>query len=432
MTTLAAYLVGDCRAVLRAIPERSAQACVTSPPYFGLRDYGTARWEGGNDPACAHGVSHAWDGPKQGAHAAKADRLNRRGCASCGAVRVDRQIGAEQTLAEYVESLVSVFRGVRRALRDDGLLFLNLGDSYAANRPGQAPGTRSGGEHGAGQAAGGAGTTVPRGLKPKDLIGVPWRVAFALQEDGWYLRSAIVWRKGNAMPESVRDRPTSSYEMVFMLSKSETYYYDHLAVQEDAVSDHGSGNGFKRGPRKSFMDPDGSPRGNDSPWVGVGGKRNARNVLDINSKPYRGAHFAVMPEALANWCVRAATSGHGACAACGAPFARVTERTCAEDETAKGSRFDRGKTGGRPGGDRTQPGPRFLLRPNGWKPTCRCPQGGRNPRPCLVLDPFGGAGTTALAAQRIGRDACLIDLNPGYEALAQERLGKPLLDFFCW
>lgn len=249
-------LTGDAIERLRELPDGIVQACITSPPYFGLRDYG-----------------------------------------------VDGQIGLEETPQEYVERLVAAFREVRRVLRGDGTLWLNLGDSYASQ--GGAHGGRNDNQRGVGarrvHAAGGgdqAARTPPDGLKPKDLVGIPWRVAFALQADGWYLRSDIIWAKPNPMPESVRDRPTRSHEYVFLLSKNERYYYDHEAIKEPAVSDHPSGNGFKRPQSLSRRNADGTPRGKDEQWTDVGGKRNRRSVWHIPVRPFKGAHFAVFPEAL--------------------------------------------------------------------------------------------------------------------------------------
>ena len=248
-------LVGDNRKTLATLPDGVAQTCVTSPPYWGLRDYGH-----------------------------------------------DEQIGLEQTPDEYVEQLVAVFREVRRVLADDGTLWLNLGDSYAG--AGKGPSNVGSGKRNA-QRLDGAPTEwipIPNGLKSKDLVGIPWRVAFALQAEGWYLRSDIIWHKPNPMPSSVKDRPTCAHEHVFLMSKSERYYYDAGAIAEKAVSDHDSGNGYSRSQQISR-----GGRGQASRWTreGSGGTRNARNVWTINSKPYSGAHFATMPPALAKRCILA-------------------------------------------------------------------------------------------------------------------------------
>ena len=293
-------LNGDCREVLRTLPAQSVQTCVTSPPYFGLRDYGVAG-----------------------------------------------QIGLEPTPAEFVEAMVDVFREVRRVLRDDGTIWLNLGDSYATGtKAPRKPTTIEGPD----VPASWAGRSqpercgTPEGYKTKDLLGIPWRVAFALQADGWYLRSSIIWHKPNPMPESVTDRPTSAHENLFLLAKSATYFYDADAVRE-ADSGRASGNGFKRDHRLSY---DG--RGNDEQWE-PGGGRNLRNVWTVATQPFSGAHFATFPPALIEPCIKA------------------------------GSRA----------GD-------------------------------TVLDPFGGAGTTGLVADRLGRDAVLVELNPEYAAMAQRRI----------
>lgn len=254
-------LRGDCRRVLSDLPDSSVHCCVTSPPYYGLRDYGVAG-----------------------------------------------QIGLEATPDAYVAELVAVFREVRRVLRPDGTCWLNLGDSYAGSWGARGRGLETNaarpdleGKH--------VTSAVARngfqhlGIKPKDLLGIPWMVAFALRADGWWLRKSIIWAKGNAMPESVFDRPSSSHENVFLLTKAEKYSYDWFAIAEDAVSDHPSGNGFKCDARKSYSDANGA-RGSDKSWSAIGGKRNARDVWQINVRPFKGAHFATMPPQLAEQCVR--------------------------------------------------------------------------------------------------------------------------------
>jgi len=244
--------VGDCIELMRDMPDCSVQCCVTSPPYWGLRDYGH-----------------------------------------------DGQIGLEATPEAYVARMVEVFREVRRVLREDGTCWVNLGDSYAANRTYQVTPTKWK------ALSQGQSASVPPGLKPKDLVGIPWRVAFALQADGWWLRQDLIWHKPNPMPESVRDRCTKAHEYLFLLTKSARYYYDAESIKEQAVSDHPSGNGYKRGARKSYQNADGTPQGNEKQWTGVGGTRNCRSVWTVTTKPYRGAHFAVMPPDLVEPCIKA-------------------------------------------------------------------------------------------------------------------------------
>jgi len=240
---------GDCRETLAALPEQSVHCCVTSPPYFGLRDYGTATWDGGHAD-CGH-IAPALGGTGKetlvGTTAAgNGTRLQqyRETCGKCGATRKDAQIGLEQTPAAYVAELVGVFREVRRVLRDDGAVWINLGDSYANDAKW---GGSSGGKHVAalhGQTGIGRAKNET-GLPAKNLIGIPWRVAFALQDDGWILRSDIIWAKPNPMPESVTDRPTKAHEYVFLLTKSPTYFYDAQAIAEPvAPGNEGSTTGF--------------------------------------------------------------------------------------------------------------------------------------------------------------------------------------------
>lgn len=244
---------GDALEVLQTLPDKSIQCCVTSPPYWGLRDYG-----------------------------------------------VDGQIGLEQTPEAYVNRLVEVFREVRRVLRNDGTLWLNLGDSYASGQ---------GGKQGQTTIMGGRAVLsakkrapIPDSLKPKDLVGIPWMVAFALRADGWYLRSDIIWSKPNAMPESVRDRPTKAHEYLFLITKSEKYYYDHEAIKEPAVSKRSSGNGYKRPERVTHNNM--GERAQEKPWE-LQSSRQRRSVWTVNTKPFKGAHFAVFPPALIEPCILA-------------------------------------------------------------------------------------------------------------------------------
>ena len=361
-------LIGDCLDTLKTLPDQSVHTCVTSPPYFGLRDYGQ-----------------------------------------------DGQIGLEPTPEEFVTALVAVFREVRRVLRDDGTVWLNLGDSYSnGGRTWRAPDKKHGGR---------AMEQRPEdGMKPKDLLGIPWRVAFALQADGWYLRQDIIWHKPNPMPESVRDRCTKAHEYIFLLSKGPRYYYDAEAVKEPVQSNKGNGKTFRGGGSytggNSFNNHAVKARETHGNSPNLTGTRNRRSVWDVSTKPYAGAHFATFPPDLIEPCILAGAP-EKCCAACGMPYRAVTERTDVPDPTAKGSRFDHGKTGGRDGGDRTQRGDRFLRRFVGYEPACKC---GGGQVPGVVLDPFGGSGTTAGVAMAHGRDAVLCELSPDYAQLIPERV----------
>src|SRR3990167_1930524 len=351
----ATVYVGDALTVLRELPAESVHCCVTSPPYWGLRDYGTEPLVWGGDPGC----EHEWDRKAytvivgRGGHGSGPGSSSTLGgntvgavgqqtvsasasCLRCSAWR--GSLGLERTPEEYVAALVAVFREVRRVLRDDGTLWLNLGDSYASNGPGSWGSSdkstlTTGSRRGAWAPGNTIGTTSRRemaGLKPKDLVGVPWRVAFALQTDGWWLRSDIIWHKPNPLPESVTDRPTKAHEYLFLLTKSERYYYDQEAVREPHQDMHGLER-FKKG---GISRPDYIPH--TQGWHGGGMKhknrnyhpsgRNLRTVWTIPTQAFPGSHFATFPEKLVEPCLRAGTSEKGCCATCGAPWKRKLER----------------------------------------------------------------------------------------------------------
>jgi len=306
-------LVGDCVESMKALPDASVHCCITSPPYWGLRDYGTASWEGG-DTKCEHTISmpKKYNDPKRGQKYSRPEIGHRggdaSGCFLCGAKRTDSQLGLESTPEEYVENMVLVFREVKRVLRDDGTLWLNLGDSYMGG----------GGNYnktGISQAGGQHLTNVRNrkdfirksGVKPKDLVGIPWRVALALQADGWYLRQDIIWHKPNPMPESVTDRCTKTHEYIFLLTKNNKYYYDNEAIKEKGVI--AGGTKAAKGSQERF-DMNGV---NSRPpeYKTYSGMRNKRSVWTVTTKPFRGAHFAVFPPDLIEPCVLAGTLAGG-------------------------------------------------------------------------------------------------------------------------
>jgi DNA modification methylase len=399
---------GDCREVLATLPAASVQCCVTSPPYWNLRDYG-----------------------------------------------VDGQIGLEATVQEYVGVMVAVFREVRRVLRDDGTCWVNLGDAYAgggkggggsyeSERPGWelTPGKRM--ERGAGR-WGGGDTRVPF-LKPKDLIGLPWRVAFALQEDGWWLRSDIVWHKPNPMPESVTDRPTRSHEFIFLLTKSARYFFDGDAIREPASGIRAvgpnSGVNVDRVPVSRKKHQDAAMGGGGNGFKGHSGNRmadgtllvdrNKRDVWTVATTPYAAAHFATFAPKLIEPCILAGTSEKGACPECGAPWRRVTERNNPSKEANTGADMTGGaaktsnpqtSNGLHRNGGGVYSSAAFV----GWEPSCEC--GRADTVPCVVLDPFAGAGTTGLVAARHDRNFIGIELSPQYAAMARKRIAgdAPLL-----
>lgn len=466
---------GDCMAVLDAIPDGVVQTVVTSPAYWGLRDYGTAQWSGGNDPACDHKVrspesiarqlptSTLGGGKESIAHQQEGYATE---CRRCGAQRIDLQLGQEATPGEYVDKLVVIFRKVRRVLRDDGTVWLNLGDSYA--------GSRAGAQGPTGQMANRSvvdarcrvrnHTNIAPGLKPKDLVMIPARVAMALQADGWYLRGDIIWAKPNPMPESVTDRPTKSHEHLFLLSKSERYFYDIEATRELWVDERMGRDGAQaasernRGGRTDgFTKPNGiDPSANSgrnkrdvwtdcSPEVAMDSLLGALEVVGvpkeqcfaalellerakahpsvwrISTRAFAGAHFAVFPPDLVEPCIRAGASAHGACATCGAPYERQVERwRLVDGEPAqlppmKTTNIDEPSQAQGVGHGRISSATATL----GWAATCEC---NAPVRSCIVLDPFAGAGTTGLVATRFGHRFIGIELSAKYAQMARDRI----------
>jgi DNA modification methylase len=387
----------NCNCAKLPLPDESVHTCITSPPYYGLRSYGTSPQVWGGATGCEHewvaSASASTKNARQGStETGKYPGIVGTGkdnagqfCTKCGAWR--GELGAEPTPELYVEHMVEVFREVRRVLRKDGTLWLVIGDSW--NGSGGAGGDYSSGGLREGQPRY-PGRKVAN-LKPKDLIGIPWRVALALQEDGWWLRSDIVWQKKSPFPESVQDRPSKAHEYVFLLSKSRSYFYDAYAIREPSVSPVNPG-------------------------------RNKRSVWTLSSEPCPLAHFAVFPTKLVEPMILAGTSSKGCCPQCGAPWKRVLKRSSIPDPSAKGSRFDAGKTDVN-GQGRAQKGARYLRVEDGYEPTCKC--GASSPVPCTVLDPFAGAGTTMLVAQRLGRRGVGIELNPEYCDIAIKRLTAP-------
>ncbi|MDI9579616.1 MAG: site-specific DNA-methyltransferase [Thermobispora sp.] len=347
---------------LASMPDESIQCVMTSPPYWGLRDYG-----------------------------------------------IEGQIGLEPTPEAYVERLVEVFREVRRVLRDDGTLWLNLGDSY--NGSGGAGGDYAPGGLKAGQPKY-PGRRISA-LKPKDLVGMPWRIAFALQAEGWYLRSDIIWHKPNPMPESVRDRPTKSHEHVFLLAKRKRYFYDADAVREVAAypnDDRGARSDSRRSvPGANCINPG---------YGKTSTHRNRRDVWRIPTRPYKGAHFATFPPALVEPCLLAGTSERGACPVCGAPWRRVVERlpTTGRNENKTPAAAHAAVRCSRAGESHAET--------VGWEPSCGCETQDGEPVPCIVLDPFTGSGTVNLVAHDLGRSSVGIELNEEYIDIIKNRWAR--------
>ena len=426
---------------LATLPEGSVHMVATSPPFWGLRDYGTGEWEGGNDPECEHKVrldpktesSTLNGGTKSTGHQQEGFRAV---CPRCGARRVDEQIGLESTPDEYVARIVQVFDAVKRVLRTDGTVWLNLGDTYAGWVGPARTGSNFGGETHQ-QCVGRRGSLKDQGLKEKDLVGIPWRVALALQADGWYLRNDIVWSKGNVMPEAEKDRCTRSHEYVFLLAHPESrgrYYFDADAIRESHRSS-GTVTPWQDKEYDQTMLPEshhqepgehgmvkGRPKG--IAGFGVGG-RNKRTVWKVNPKPYRGAHFAVWPEKLVEPMVLAGTSEHGVCGSCGTPWRRVVEREGSTWSERKADGYPleiKGNTDALAAQSKVHVGG-SVSRTVGWEPGCKCEEAGEPPQArAVVMDIFSGSATTGLVATRHGRKYIGLDLNAEYLDLAVARV----------
>jgi len=415
-------LLGDVRKTLASLPDNSIHCVVTSPPYWGLRDYGTATWIGG-DETCSHKrdskFSESCTTGQKLLEGAIGDGIYKVQCPRCGAMRKDSQLGLEPTFDEYVEHMVEVFREVRRVLRDDGTLWLNLGDSYAgSNGNGWKQSIASTNASNAGGENEDFRARIGRDdgeLKPKDLVGIPWRVAFALQADGWFLRQDIIWAKPNPMPESVRDRCTKAHEYIFLLSKKGHYFFDYLAIKEPAK--------YANDDRGSRADSRREAGVRNTMHGSTGEFRNKRSVWTVTTKPFKGAHFATFPQDLIEPCISAGTSEMGCCAQCGSPLKRIVQRTrIARNELPEtDSRYRPNNYNGAYGeingkGDAGYTQTETL----GWEKECKCET--EETVPCTVLDVFFGAGTTGVVAQRLGRDYLGCELNPEYAQIATARL----------
>ena len=384
-------LLGDVRQTLREIPADSVQCCVTSPPYWGLRDYG---------------------------------------CAG--------QLGSEATPDEFVRTMVAVFAEVRRTLHPTGTLFLNIGDSYSSGGrkafDTKSPNIRQ--NHVAER------QSMPSGLKPKDMVGIPWLLAFALRADGWYLRSEIIWAKKSPMPSSVKDRPTTAHESIFLLSKSPRYYWDQVGSAEAAVRGT-PGNRTHKGAKKYAA-------GDRHHRLAVGltnvtavETRNMRSVWSLAAEPYKGAHVACYPSELVRRCLSAGVGERGCCPVCRTPWVRQVQRERIATRPGDDSKVTalarpagwatRGKhsaaayntpeTHAKTIGNRDPQRHISRVVTLGWLPACGCDaEAPLAAIPCTVLDPFLGSGTTAQVAEHLGHAWLGCELNPDYIAQAEARI----------
>lgn len=383
----------DSLAWLKTLPDGCVQCAVTSPPYFALRDYGA-----------------------------------------------DGQIGLEETPLLYVNRLVELFRELRRVLRSDGTFWLNIGDSYCN------AGSRNNGTGLDGKRRGGVSDTdgtwedatesyrdirhalKGEGIKHKDLMGIPWMLAFALRADGWYLRQECQWCKTSPMPESVTDRPTKAHEQVFLLTKKPTYYYDQEAERVGWADERQGWSGYsERGNVGKGHADDGTLR-NDS-GVTLKPQSSGRNLwswwADISPSPVADAHFATMPESLARRCLRLGTSERGCCRECGAPWKRILERKKVKRERPNDYTKRQPDADGI-GNKCANSVAGVSTSTTGWEPSCDCIAG--EPVPCLILDPFAGSGTTLLVARQLGLRGIGSELNPEYTEMARRRIRNALSD----
>lgn len=342
------------------------------------------------------------------------------------------EIGNERTPAEYVETMFNVFREVRRVLRDDGTLWLNLGDTYNAyngNR-GASRSLSAATEAAVPKLPKGAGLTSDS-LKNKDLCGIPWRVVLALQADGWYWRDTIIWHKPAPMPTSAKDRTCVAHEPVFMLTRKPRYFYDWLSITEPTsgtAKHRGKGtHGKSRGAERAVVGRDND--GFQAAVTGLVSRRFARSVWRINPKGFKGAHFATFPPALAERCILAGTSPHGVCAECGAPWRRIVDTVRVPTRPGTNSKINRASDDpdspyerhtGSVVGNRDPKRHVSEYVTTGWEPTCKC--GCNTRQPAVVLDPFLGSGTTLAVAKELGRNGVGIELNAEYAGMARKRI----------
>lgn len=399
---MCAILIGDCRETLKAVPTGSIDCVVTSPPYWGLRNYGDK----------------------------------------------SEQIGLEKSPDDFVAQMVSVFDLCRNALADHGTLWLNLGDSYSASGKNRTESQASKNSTLVGSLSTQCQSLKQQSkivgdLKPKDLVGIPWLVAFALRASGWYLRSEIIWHKPNPMPAAVKDRPTTSHEQIFLLSKSPRYYYDWFGVSEE-TSPNTHSRGKANSPKAAATAQGSGIKQNENfqrNCSDLVNRRNRRSVWKVATKGYKGAHFATFPPKLIEPCIIAGCP-ETVCCECGKPWERIVdnerrptrpgEKTKLRGKNSRAfqSRDPRHSTEYRPDRYEQIVGNRDPQRhvteylDQGFKPVCQC---GGETRKGVVLDPFLGSGTTAQVAQSLGRDWVGCELNEEYLPLIHKRTSELLL-----
>lgn len=412
------------------LADESVQMVVTSPPYWGLRKYAGEQdliW--GNVDHCEHewvtktkSMEYVQGNPEFARpHREKKNfAAQTNTCSKCGCWR--GAFGLEPTPELYVQHTVEILMEVRRVLRKDGVVFWNIGDRYAgsggAHKENHAnPGLsnsfkRDGVPHYADEGMTAHYAPANFGLKAKDLCLIPFRVALAAQDSGWWVRSVIIWSKNNPMPESVKDRPTEAHEYILMLTKSANYYYDQEAVREAYSPTPRWGGDKYKGSVKDYENGEDDGLARERSCYPNSG-RNLRSVWTFPTHGYSGAHFAVYPEELPERCIKAATPEVGCCAKCGAPYERIVEREQKDRSIPNGRSPDQYKANGEGG----QAGYTSFVT-LGWRPTCKC---SAKKVPSLVLDPFAGSGTTLWVAKKLGRRAVGYEISEEYCTMALDR-----------
>ena len=417
-------LHGDALTMLKQLPDNSVDCCVTSPPYWGLRNYG-----------------------------------------------VEGQLGLEATPELFIEKMVEVFAEVKRVLKSTGTCWLNIGDSYAGSGKGAAthPGTNGQWKQGTNKGTHNKAlhNFKSDSIKAKDLVGIPWMLAFALRADGWYLRQDIIWAKPNPMPESVTDRCTKAHEYIFLLTKSNRYYYDSEAIKEASKNPQDDIRRIEKATINGKSTPDELKNGiRKNPSVGgkkhknledkgqqlhsihrtrnehgnefISAKSNKRSVWTICTEAFSEAHFATFPQRLIEDCIKAGSSEYGCCVECGKPWERIIEKQSHYDHTTTkiGKSKDgpySSQTGNGSGTHDVRHGVMVSSETTGWQATCKCRLAGdlQVPvSPSVILDPFSGAATTFLVAKKLNRNAIGIELNTEYIKLSERRLKKELGMFY--
>ena len=454
------FVNAEVRAAARKMPKGQFHCIVTSPPYWALRDYGIAPTLWGGRPRCKHefdkatytlhhdrGDSSTLEGASQDT---KPVRVTSSTCHKCGAWL--GCLGLEPTVQLYIAHLTEALMAAASLLRDDGVMFVNIGDCYAGNGGG-AQGKS--GARGRGLPPGASkhqafsnrrDSSRPRvaakgrvmakrgeGLKPKDLVGIPWEMAFALRAAGLWLRIDNIWDKTNGLPNSADDRPTLSHETVFLFTKSAHYYYDRYGFQEAVTGNaHPRGDGINP---KAIDAPEGV-KANER-WAtsanALVASRNMRSVWTFPTAQFKGAHFATFPPELAERCIRVGTSMHGCCGLCGAAYARAIEKVENLERRQEYGGDEKGEYVGRSEKDYSENGVQtpgdvkrnilastWDVRTIGWYPTCDCPPA--DVVPCRVLDPFAGAFTTVMVADRLLRSATGIEASSSFVSLGRKRI----------